>query len=51
MGEGRVEVSLACTECGARNYRTTRKRDQILQIERKKHCPTCNRHTLHRETK
>lgn len=51
MTDGRIEVSLACSECGTRNYRTTRKREQQGQIERKKHCPTCNRHTVHRETK
>jgi large subunit ribosomal protein L33 len=47
----RVQVSLACTECDARNYRTTRKPDKLGQIELKKHCPRCNRHTVHRETK
>lgn len=50
MGE-RIEVSLACTECDARNYRTTRKRQQEGQIERKKFCPKCKRHTVHKETK
>ena len=45
----RVEVTLACSECKSRNYKTTKKRDQI--IERKKFCKTCGTHTLHRETK
>ena len=45
----RVEVSLCCTECKARNYRTTKKRDQKLEL--KKFCKTCGKHTLHRETK
>jgi len=45
----RVEVSLVCTECQSRNYRTTKKRDQKLEI--KKFCKTCGSHTLHRETK
>ncbi len=47
----RIQVSLACTECESRNYRTTRKPEQKGQIELKKHCPRCNRHTVHRETK
>lgn len=45
----RVDVALACTECKTRNYRTTKKRDQI--IERKKFCKVCGKHTLHKETK
>jgi len=50
MGE-RIEVALACQECERRNYKTTRKVDQRGAIERKKFCPHCNKHTLHRETK
>jgi large subunit ribosomal protein L33 len=47
----RTPVSLACTECESRNYRTTRKPDQKGQIVLKKHCPKCKRHTVHKETK
>ena len=47
----RIQVSLACVECDSRNYRTTRKPEQQGQIELKKHCPKCNRHTVHKETK
>jgi large subunit ribosomal protein L33 len=48
----RVPVSLACSVCGARNYRTTRLRKQgAPPLELKKYCPTCNAHTLHKETK
>ncbi len=47
----RIQVSLACSECESRNYRTTRRPDQQGQLELKKHCPRCKRHTLHRETK
>ena len=50
MGE-RIQISLACTECEARNYKPTRKASQQGQIELKKFCPTCRRHTVHRETK
>jgi large subunit ribosomal protein L33 len=48
----RVAISLACSVCGARNYRTTRsRRPGTKAIELKKHCPACNAHTLHKETK
>jgi len=47
----RQPVSLACTECESRNYRTTRKPDRKGQLELKKFCPKCNRHTVHKETK
>ncbi len=47
----RIEVSLACSECESRNYRTSRKREQEGQITLKKYCPKCNRHTVHKETK
>ncbi|TFB23799.1 50S ribosomal protein L33 [Filobacillus milosensis] len=48
----RVQVTLACTECGDRNYYTTKnKRTNTERIEMKKYCPRENQHTLHRETK
>jgi len=50
-GSERIEISLACSVCEARNYKTTRKPDQLGRIEKKKFCPTCLTHTLHRETK
>ena len=47
----RVQVSLVCSECESRNYRTTRKLEQKGRIEVKKYCPKCDRHTVHKETK
>ena len=47
----RVDVTLACSECDARNYKTTRKASQDGQITLKKHCPKCKKHTVHKETK
>ncbi len=47
----RVEVALACSECESRNYKTTRRPDHQGQLELKKFCPKCKRHTIHRETK
>ncbi len=48
----RVIITLACTECNERNYTTTKnKRNHPDRMELKKHCPRCNGHRLHRETK
>jgi large subunit ribosomal protein L33 len=47
----RVTVSLACSQCESRNYRTTRRPDQKGQLSLKKFCPTCKGHTVHKETK
>ncbi len=48
----RIPVVLACSVCGARNVKTTRKRELSGKaLEMKKYCPTCNAHTLHKETK
>ncbi len=43
---------LACTECGRRNYTTTRnKRLQPNRIEIKKFCRFDRKHTPHKEVK
>ena len=50
----RIDIALICSECQTRNYRTTRKRDVVgatQKIEKKKYCPRCLRHTVHKETK
>ncbi len=48
----RVNITLECTECGDRNYITTKnKRENPERIELKKYCPRLRRVTLHRETK
>jgi len=46
---GRVPVSLACSECKARNYKTTKIPGHLVEL--KKYCKQCKKHTLHRETK
>ena len=48
-GGARVPVALACSECKARNYKTTKTPDQTLEL--KKFCKQCKKHTTHRETK
>jgi len=47
----RVSVSLACTECQSRNYKTTRRAEGKGQLTLRKFCPACKRHTVHKETK
>ncbi|MBB5179901.1 large subunit ribosomal protein L33 [Planomicrobium koreense] len=48
----RVNITLACTETGDRNYSTTKnKRNNPERIELKKYCPPLKKVTLHRETK
>ena len=48
----RVNITLACTECGDRNYISTKnKRHHPERIELKKFCPRLNNYTLNRETK
>jgi large subunit ribosomal protein L33 len=50
MGE-RINVALVCEVCGGRNYRATRKPTHPGQLKFKKHCNTCNAHTMHVESK
>jgi large subunit ribosomal protein L33 len=47
----RVTVALACAECEERNYKTSRRLDEKKHLILKKFCPTCKRHTVHKETK
>ncbi|MEK4403983.1 MULTISPECIES: 50S ribosomal protein L33 [Sporosarcina] len=48
----RVNITLACTESGDRNYTTTKnKRTNPERIELKKYSPRLRKVTIHRETK
>lgn len=48
----RVNVTLACTDCGERNYISKKnKRNNPERIEMKKYCARDGKHTLPRETK
>ncbi len=48
----RVIVTLACSECKARNYTTQKnRRNDSGRIEFNKFCPRCRKHTLHKEQK
>ena len=56
----RTPIVLVCTECKARNYKTTKRADSAAPspdgdaappVELKKFCKQCQKHTLHKETK
>ncbi|AMA61728.1 MAG: 50S ribosomal protein L33 [Kurthia gibsonii] len=48
----RVNITLACTECGDRNYISKKnKRNNPERLELNKYCSREQKMTLHRETK
>ncbi len=48
----RTKVILVCEECFSRNYTTTKNPQKDTErLEIKKYCPTCNKYTIHKETK
>lgn len=52
--KGRVDkmVVLACEDCKERNYTTVKnKKTTKERMELKKYCPSCQKHTAHKETK
>ena len=50
---GRQRVALACEECGARNYKTTKAKatSPSERLTLKKFCPQCKKHTVHKQSK
>jgi large subunit ribosomal protein L33 len=51
--KGAVEIiALQCTECKRKNYTTYKNRKNIQgKLELSKYCPTCRKHTEHKEKK
>ena len=48
----RTHITLQCTECKERNYITEKnRRNDPGRIELNKFCPTCKKHTAHKETR
>ncbi|MDR0856313.1 MAG: 50S ribosomal protein L33 [Clostridiales bacterium] len=48
----RVKITLACAECKNRNYDSYKnKKNDPDRLEMQKYCPTCHKHTAHKETK
>jgi large subunit ribosomal protein L33 len=43
----RIGITLSCTLCGTRNYKTTKARGTEGQLSLKKFCSACGTHTLH----
>ena len=48
----RTKVILVCEECLSRNYTTSKNPQKNTErIELKKYCKTCNKYTIHKETR
>ncbi|MBR7091449.1 MAG: 50S ribosomal protein L33 [Clostridia bacterium] len=48
----RTQITLACTECKERNYRSEKnKKNDPERMEIKKFCSRCKKHTIHKESK
>ncbi|MBI2944726.1 MAG: 50S ribosomal protein L33 [Candidatus Wallbacteria bacterium] len=48
----RVQITLACSECKNRNYSSMKnKKNTADRLERKKFCPVCRSHQVHKESK
>ena len=46
----RIDIALSCSECGSRNYKTTKVATEgAPALKLKKFCTHCNKHTLHIE--
>lgn len=51
-GEARERLTLKCTVCNEKNYRTEKnKRNTNERLELNKFCPKCGTHTAHKEEK
>ena len=51
-GEARELVTLKCTVCDEKNYRTPKnKKNTPDRMELNKYCPKCKKHTSHKEEK
>ncbi|MBI2797723.1 50S ribosomal protein L33 [Candidatus Saccharibacteria bacterium] len=52
MKKPRAKVTLECSVCGSRNYRTSKNSLNTTQrLELKKVCKKCGKTTLHKESK
>ena len=48
----REQITLECTECGNRNYMSTRNKKRTTErLQKKKFCRHDRKHTLHKEVK
>lgn len=44
-------VILVCDECLSRNYKTKKNKNKQERLELKKFCKSCNKQTIHKETR
>lgn len=50
--DNRPIITLACEDCKRRNYTTTKSKvNDRDRISLRKFCPSCRRHTSHKETR
>ena len=50
--EARDYVSMECSVCGNRNYRTEKRvKGQTARVDIRKYCPSCRKHELHKDKK
>ncbi len=48
----RVLITLQCTDCRERTYNSSKnRRNDTQRLERRKYCPRCRSHQVHRETR
>ncbi len=47
----RENLTLECSECGSRNYRTSRELRRGSKLQLRKYCKVDRKHTLHVEKK
>ncbi len=47
----RQYVTLECTECKSKNYRTSKETRGSSKLELSKYCRYCRKHTKHKERK
>jgi len=48
----REKIILVCSECLSRNYQVTKNKQTATErLEINKYCKSCNKHTLHKESK
>jgi large subunit ribosomal protein L33 len=45
-------ITMQCPDCKNRNYSTTKNKKKTTErLELSKYCPSCRKHTAHKETK
>ncbi len=48
----KILIALKCSECGDKNYTTTKnKKNTTGKLKLKKYCPRLRKHTVHKEVK